>query len=242
VTVGEWEAHAAWWQANYTDGVDVEYTELIVPRALAHLADAAHVVDIGAGEGQVARALVEAGCSVVAVDPAGAQVGTGARRGGGLRWVRGEATRLPVRSSSMDGALCCLVIEHVGDLDAVFAEASRVLRPHGRFVVMMNHPLVQTPNSGWIDDRMIEPPEQYWRLGSYLGDTETVEEVESGVFVRFWHRPLSRYVDAAADVGFVVERIEEPPPPDAFLARAPEYVHARSIPRLMVIRFRLDPR
>ncbi len=242
MTVEEWEEHAAWWQENFTDGADPEYVELIVPLAVAHLEACETIVDIGAGEGQLARALADPTSAVVAIDPSGAQVAEGERRGGAVAWLRGEATALPLRDGVADGALCCLVIEHIADLEAVFSEAARVLRDGGCFVVMMNHPLVQTPESGWIDDRLVDPPEQYWRLGSYLGDRETVEEVEPGVFVRFHHRPLGRYVDAAADVGFVIERIDEPAPPDGFVRSAPEYLHARSIPRLMVIRFRRDPR
>lgn len=229
-----------WWQQNFTDGADAEYVELICPLAVSHLGGLARIADIGAGEGQMARTLVQAGCEVVAVDPSRRQTVEGLRRSGGPAWLRGEATALPLRDGSFDGALSCLVIEHVADLEGAFAEAARVLRPRGVLVVMMNHPLVQTPHSGWIDDHMVEPPEQYWRLGSYLGDTETVEEVEHDVFVRFFHRPLHRYVDAAADVGFVVERIEEPPPPSGFLATAPEYRHATTIPRLMLLRFRLE--
>ena len=48
------------------------------------------------------------------------------------------------------------------------AEVARVLDPGGRFCFFLNHPLLQTPNSGWIDDQVLDPPEQYWRIGPYL--------------------------------------------------------------------------
>ncbi|MGH9283445.1 MAG: class I SAM-dependent methyltransferase, partial [Acidimicrobiales bacterium] len=56
------------------------------------------------------------------------------------------------------------------------------------------------------------------------------------VFIPFIHRPLSRYVNAMADVGLVVTRMEEPAPPPGFLARAEEYLDAASIPRLLFLR------
>ena len=68
--------------------------------------------------------------------------------------------------------------------------------PGGRFCFFLNHPLLQTPNSGWIDDQILDPPEQYWRIGPYLVEDETIEEVEKDVFIPFIHRPLSRYVNA----------------------------------------------
>ena len=70
---------------------------------------------------------------------------------------------------------------------------------------------------------MLDPPEQYWRIGPYLVEDETIEEVEKGVFIRFIHRPLSRYVNALADHGLLLERMDEPAPPPGFLALAPEY-------------------
>jgi hypothetical protein len=38
-----------------------------------------------------------------------------------------------------------------------------------------------------------------------------------------------------ADVGLRLERMLEPPPPEGFLARAPEYVEAATIPRLLTL-------
>ncbi len=55
------------------------------------------------------------------------------------------------------------------------------------------------------------------------------------MFIPFIHRPLSRYVNALADAGLVLRRMEEPAPPPGFLARAAEYQEAASIPRLLVL-------
>ena len=132
----------------------------------------------------------------------------------------------------------CLVFEHIRDVDSAIAEVARVLQPGGRFCFFLNHPLLQTPNSGWIDDQFLDPPEQYWRIGSYLVEDETLEEVEKDVFIPFIHRPLSRYVNALAGNGLVVQRMEEPAPPPGFLAKAAEYAAASTIPRLLYLRTR----
>ena len=97
------------------------------------------------------------------------------------------------------------------------------------------HPLLQTPNSGWIDDHVLDPPEQYWRIGPYLVEDETLEEVEKNVFIPFIHRPLSRYVNALLTNGLTIVRMEEPAPPPGFLARAGEYAQAATIPRLLLL-------
>ncbi len=101
--------------------------------------------------------------------------------------------------------------------------------------------MLQTPGSGWIDDQVLDPPEQYWRVGPYLDEAETVEQVERGVFIRFLHRPLSRYLNTAAEHGLVLRHMAEPAPPPGFLARADAYADAASIPRLLVLRFEREP-
>ena len=130
----------------------------------------------------------------------------------------------------------CLVLEHIEDLDGALDEVARVLRRGGRFVIFVNHPLFQTPGSGWVDDRVIDPPEQYWRVGPYLPESVTVEEVDSGVRLPFFHRPLGSYVNALAERGLYLQRMVEPAPPPGFLARATEYADAATIPRLLLLR------
>jgi SAM-dependent methyltransferase len=231
-----WEAHAGWWQREFTDGADPEYEEQILPLVASHLAGFERIVDIGCGEGQVSRVAAAGGAArVVGIDPAAAQLAEATRRGGGPRYVRGAATALPLADASFDAAVACLVLEHVDDLDAAIREAARLLRPGGRLVLFLNHPLLQTPDSGWIDDQVLDPPEQYWRVGPYLTEVATVEQVEPGIFVRFVHRPLSRYVNAMAEHGLLLEHMDEPAPPPGFLARCPEYEQAASIPRLLVL-------
>ena len=107
--------------------------------------------------------------------------------------------------------------------------------PGGRFVLFLNHPLLQTPDSGWIDDQILDPPEQYGRIGAYLRESVMIEEVQKDVFLPFVHRPLSRYVNALLDAGLAIDRMLEPAPPPGFLAAAPEYPQAETIPRLLVL-------
>ncbi|MFL6206144.1 MAG: class I SAM-dependent methyltransferase [Acidimicrobiales bacterium] len=231
-----WEEHAGWWQAGFTEGADPEYEEQILPLAAEHLEGARLVLDVGCGEGQVARLAAARGASAIGVDPTAAQIAAAHQRGGGPAYARAGASALPLRSGVVDAVVACLVFEHITEVDAAIAEVARVLRPGGRFLFFLNHPLLQTPNSGWIDDQVLDPPEQYWRIGPYLVEDETVEEVEKGVFIPFIHRPLSRYVNALADAGLTLERMEEPAPPPGFLARAAEYEAAASIPRLLFLR------
>ena len=150
----------------------------------------------------------------------------------------GAAAQLPFPDAGFDAVVACLVFEHIAEVDEAIAEVARVLEPGGAFLFFLNHPLLQTPGSGWIDDQILDPPEQYWRIGPYLVEDTSLEEVEKGVHIPFIHRPLHRYVNALADAGLYVEHMEEPAPPAGFLARASEYEAAATIPRLLFLRCR----
>jgi SAM-dependent methyltransferase len=231
-----WEENAGWWQSGFTEGADAEYDEQILPLLADELRGSTRVLDVGCGEGQVGRLAgglpgVEL---VVGVDPTAAQVVEAARRGGGVLVGRAGAAALPFSRESFDAVVACLVFEHIDDVDDAISEVARVLRPGGRFLFLLNHPLLQTPGSGWIDDTILD--EQYWRIGPYLVEDRALEEVEKGVFIPFIHRPLSRYFNALVAAGLYVTRMFEPAPPPGFLARAAEYRDAATIPRLLALR------
>jgi SAM-dependent methyltransferase len=234
--VNVWEEVAQWWQDGFTDGADAEYEQQILPLVASHLEGSSRVLDVGCGEGQVGRLAMGLPSveTVIGIDPTWAQITEAARRGGGVRVARGNATEIPFSGSSFDAAVACLVFEHIEDLDRAILEVGRVLESGGRFLLLLNHPLLQTPGSGWIDDTILE--EQYWRIGPYLDEDSSLEEVDKGVWIPFIHRPLSRYVNAMAGAGMYVTHMEEPAPPPGFLARAEEYAGAARIPRLLLLR------
>ena len=233
---GLWDEHAQWWIDGFTDGADPEYVEQIIPLAVEELAGRHKVLDLGCGDGQIARALAAQGSDVLGVDPTQLHIDLAIERGGGPRYVLGGATKIPADDNSFDAVVACLVFEHIDQMDEAMTEVARVLKPNGQFSFFLNHPLLQTPGSGWIDDHIIDPPEQYWRIGPYLVETESIEEVEKDVYIRFIHRPLSRYVNALLANGMNLERMVEPSPPAGFLARAPEYALAHTVPRLLYLR------
>ncbi len=233
-TGDHWERTAQWWQEGFTEGADPEYEEQILPMAAAELTGRRRVLDIGCGEGQLSRLAARQGARAVGIDPTWAQLVVARDRAGGPAYAAASAARLPFPDASFDAAVACLVFEHIAAAGDAIGEVARVLQPGGRFVFFLNHPLLQTPGSGWIDDHILM--EQYWRIGPYLIEDTTMEEVAKGVVLPFVHRPLSHYVNALADNGLLITHMEEPAPPAGFLALAEEYEFAATIPRLLMLR------
>lgn len=242
-----WDDHAAWWKRTFTMGADPEYDLEIIPIVVRELAQCQRVLDIGCGEGQVARALAAVEQSgqfleVVGIDPAFLQIRfarSSPHPSDGPSYLQGAGEALPFASNSFDGAFCCLSIEHADDADLVLEEAARVLCPGGVFLLLINHPMYQGPDSGFIDDQILG--ERYWRVGPYLVEQVSVEEVDANVSIPFAHRPLNRYVNPLAASGAVMTAMFEPPPLPEFLANSIEPELEGSIPRLLVMRFEKRP-
>ncbi|MGC8627068.1 MAG: class I SAM-dependent methyltransferase [Acidimicrobiales bacterium] len=246
-----WELNAPWWQEAFTEGADPEYEEQIIPLLQAQLGQLRpqKLLEVGCGEGQLCRVAARAaaqwelpapGPLVVGADPTGAQLQLALKRqeraatAVPVELVRAEAAALPFPDAYFDAALACLVFEHIDDARTAIEEVGRVLKPGGAFLFFLNHPLLQAPGSGWVDDQILG--EQYWRIGPYLVEHHSVEEVAKDVWIPFVHRPLSFYVNAMADAGMYVTSMAEPAPPEGFLKRASEYQEAAAFPRLAFLR------
>jgi demethylmenaquinone methyltransferase/2-methoxy-6-polyprenyl-1,4-benzoquinol methylase len=103
--------------------------------ARAGLAPGMRVLDVAVGTGLVAkeaaRIVGDAG-SVVGVDPSAGMMAA-AR---GLVLVRGRAETLPFADRAFDFVSLGFALRHVDDLEAVFSEFRRVLKPGGRLLVL----------------------------------------------------------------------------------------------------------
>lgn len=174
-----WERHAKWWQERYTNGADPEYSEYVLPMVRQRLGTAHRVLDVGSGEGQVTRCIASLGADAVGIDPSASQVTAARKRGGATHYLRARAEHLPFLDATFDGIVVSMSLEHVEPFEPAVAEIARVLGPHGRLLLVLVHPLLQSPGSGWVEDA--ETGQHFWRVGAYLADEVALDEVEPGV-------------------------------------------------------------
>ena len=107
---------------------------------LAALLDPEWVVaDLGAGTGQTTAALAPYVGRVIAVDESTAMLAAARRRladHDNVEVRSGSLEDLPIEAASVDAAILSLVLHFVVDPAAVIAEAARVLRRHGRLLIV----------------------------------------------------------------------------------------------------------
>jgi SAM-dependent methyltransferase len=147
------------------------------------------VLDAGCGTGRHLEHLAARGRRTIGVDPSSEMLARAATKvaGGDLR--RGDLTRLPVADGEAANVVCCLVLEHVEDLSAAFAELARVIVPGGSLIVSTLHP-VMAQVVGW----------SAWFV-DLSGQRYDVASFSHGV---------SDYLKAALAAGFSLERCLEP--------------------------------
>ncbi|MGH3659281.1 MAG: class I SAM-dependent methyltransferase [Micromonosporaceae bacterium] len=167
------------------------------------------ILEIGCGSAPCARWLAANGARAVGVDLSAGMLrhGLAANRRTGVHpaLVQANAERLPLADASFDGACSAFgAVPFVSSIDAVFAEVHRVVRPGGRWVFAVTHPL------RWIfpDD---PGPSGLTVTQPYFDRTPYVEVDDAGraTYVEY-HRTLGDFVRALHGAGFVITDLLEP--------------------------------
>jgi SAM-dependent methyltransferase len=167
------------------------------------------VLEIGCGSAPCARWLRLAGGDVVALDLSAGMLARAAElnrsTGIDVPLLQGDAGALPLASGTVD-IVCSAFggLPFVADVEGALSEVARVLRPGGRFVASVNHPMRWPfPDSPDPDDLRI--------VSSYFDRTPYVETDDAGatVYVEH-HRTVGDWVRAVVGAGLVLDDLVEP--------------------------------
>lgn len=99
------------------------------------LAPGDRVLDLAAGTGTSAAAIVEGGAQVVAADFSLGMMVEGRRRGAPVPFIGADAEHLPFADDAFDAAVISFGLRNVQAPQQALAEMARVVRPGGRVVV-----------------------------------------------------------------------------------------------------------
>jgi SAM-dependent methyltransferase len=218
-------ANRAWWDADADDyltehGGDIGDVDFVwCPEGLREsdarlLGDAAalpgrRVLEVGCGSAPCARWLAAQGAEPVAVDLSGRMLRHAARQGAAtglaVPLVQAGAEQLPFADGSFDLACSAFgAVPFVAEPERVMREVARVLRPGGRWVFSVNHPM------RWMfsDD---PGPDGLVVSQSYFDRTPYVEVDAAGAptYVEH-HRTLGDRIRELVAAGFRLDNLIEP--------------------------------
>ncbi|OFW47472.1 MAG: hypothetical protein A3J29_17195 [Acidobacteria bacterium RIFCSPLOWO2_12_FULL_67_14b] len=124
-------------------------------RALGLLLPPLEVADLGCGEGYLTVETARWARHVVAVDRSPgvltrAKALAARKRLSNITWRKGELEQLPIPTGTMDVALLSQALHHAADPPAALAEASRILKPGGRLLILDLRPHDET----WVREKL----------------------------------------------------------------------------------------
>lgn len=159
------------------------------------------ILDAGCGAGPLAAALRDRGAQVTGFDASPAMVALAKRRlGPDTKVLVADLSEpLPFSTDEFDDVVASLVLHYLEDWSGPLAELHRVVKPGGRLILCVNHPVIRP---------VVYPDEDYFVTSPY---TEDYTFDGQTVFLTFWHRPLHAMTDAFTRAGFRISVISEPP-------------------------------
>jgi ubiquinone/menaquinone biosynthesis C-methylase UbiE len=169
-------------------------------------------LDLGCGEGRVARDLEGRGHHVVGIDSSPTMIRLAREADPIGEYLVGDAASLPFDAASFDLVVAFNSLMDVDDMPGAVREACRVVEPGGRFCVCVTHPM---RDAG--EFRGAGPDAAFVIAGPYLGKREfgpmTIARGGHEVTFAGWTYSLEDYMRAFEDAGFLIEAVREPPDP-----------------------------
>jgi SAM-dependent methyltransferase len=165
-------------------------------------------LDLGCGEGRVARDLMGRGHRVVGIDASSTLVRHARDADPAGRYLVGDAAALPFRDATFDLIVAYNTLMDFDDLPAAMGEAARVLESGGRLCACVLHP---TAEAGAFSSH--EPDSPFVITHDYFerrGYRETFERAGLTMTFSSWTYPLQAYAGIMEDAGLLIERIREP--------------------------------
>lgn len=186
------------------------------------------VLDAGCGIGTHVPWLLDEGGTVVGIDRSERAVEIARERHGDAATFRQWDLTEPfdfASDDSFDVVLSHLVLDHIEDWHPVFEEFDRVLAEDGTLVFTVIHPMQY-----YLD--YDEVPQYYERA--------PVEISWPDAAVTSFHRPLNQMLNPLVAVGFRIETVEEPRPPDEYVRHARDSWDVDERPQILCVRARSD--
>jgi ubiquinone/menaquinone biosynthesis C-methylase UbiE len=233
-----WEEEARNW-VRWARTPDHDVFSYYAPSFFEEVVPAARglTLEIGCGEGRVARQLASTAHNVVALDSSSTLVQFARKADAQSAYLLGDATALPFADATFQTVVAYNSLQTMAvmvDMARAVRETGRVLKPSGHFCLCVAHPMtdvgrVKEPSAG--GDLIIS--------GTYFEHqsvNETVTKDTLEMTFHGWTYTLEDYVRALEEAGFLIERVREPVPSAEQATKRPSLEGWRRVPLFLFVR------
>lgn len=212
-----WDQAARWYDSLVgVRGTDF-HQEIIMPGVLRLLdlnTPNARVLDLACGQGVFSRFLDKKRIRATGLDSSEELLSFARQRPGkSVNYVTGDAgDGSLLKGQTFDGIACILAVQNMENIEDVFRNVARWLKPGARFVLVVTHPCFRIPRQThweWDEVKKME----YRRVDRYAEEISipilTPPFASSEDYTLTYHRPLQSYFQALSAAGLCVDALEE---------------------------------
>ena len=162
-----WDSSEKWYTSCVGEKGHYYHQTVVLPNALRLLGKKGSLLDLGCGQGVLARHLGE-GVEYVGIDQSKELISSAKKMTPNGTFIVADASEeLPLEKKDFDRACFLLSLQNMEHGEKAIASASRHLKKQGTLLIVLNHPCFRIPRqSSWgIDEKMHL---QYRRMNGYL--------------------------------------------------------------------------
>lgn len=208
-----WDKVATWYNGWVGKDGSEYHRNLAIPAILEllNLQSNQKLLDIGCGTGVLAPYVAEMGADYTGIDISPKLIQTAKRYhsdSGEFFVMDARKLKNHLPPTGFDACAFLLSIQDMNPLETVLHNAAYLLGNGAVLAILMTHPCFRIPRqSGWGYDEGRKL--QYRRVDSYLSTLKIpMKQHKEGTTISF-HRPLSAYINALSNAGFLVDKLDE---------------------------------
>jgi SAM-dependent methyltransferase len=209
-----WENSHKWYDSIVGEKGHYYHEHVVLPNSLKllNLQKGDSLLDLGCGQGVLARSL-PTHVRYTGVDASSSLIQSAKAKSKHPFYTDDITKPFTLKEKPFSHAALILAVQNLENPEVAFQNAAAHLTPHGKFLIVLNHPCFRIPRqSSWGID---EPKKlQYRRIDLYMSSLKipiqtSPSQKEKSATTFSFHHPLSYYIQKLNASGFKIETMEE---------------------------------